>query len=242
MLTEVFIVRHGETDNNVKHRFIGSTDMPLNERGLRQAATLREPMSRIALDRIYASPYIRTMQTAREVRGDRDIEIIGERGLCEIHCGEWEGLDRAEIERRWPGQIELWQHEPDRLRMAGGETLQQVQDRAVDAFARIVTKEMGGRVAVVSHMLTIQLVVARLFGVPNRDVWRMNRLENASITQMSVWDNGDFQIVKWGDDSHLPAELRNEYVRIAGFVQKDFRPAYSVDDLKGKRHFGAFVR
>ena len=63
-MTTVYIVRHGETDLNRLYRFIGSTDHPLNERGIAQVETLREPMSKFHLDRIYSSPLKRTMMTA----------------------------------------------------------------------------------------------------------------------------------------------------------------------------------
>lgn len=242
MLTEIYIVRHGETDNNVKHRFIGSTDKPLNERGMRQAACLKAPMAKVALDRIYASPYKRTMMTAEQVRGDRPLEIITDRGLCEIHCGGWEDLNRAEIEELWPGMIDLWQNEPDKLQMPGGETFLQVQERAVAAFSRIVRENKGKRIAIVTHMLTIQLILAKLFDIPIKDVWNMNRLENTSVSKMNVWDNGDFEIVEWGKEEHLLPELKNTDVRIAGFVQQGFRPTYDVESLKGKHHSEAFAR
>lgn len=241
MATEIYLVRHGETDNNVAHRFIGSTDKPLNARGMRQAASLKTPMSRIPFDRIYSSPYQRTMQTAEQVRGDRDIEIIPERGLCEIHCGQWEDLNRAEIEARWPGMIDLWQNAPDRLRMPGGETFLQVQERGVEAFCRIARGNRGKMLAIVSHMLTIQLILARLYDIPIKDVWNMTRLENTCVSKMIISENGDFEIVEWGRNDHLPSELRNDDVRIAGFVQKGFKPLYDTDSLRGTRHFNALA-
>jgi len=241
MVTEIYLVRHGETDNNVAHRFIGSTDKPLNARGKRQAASLKEPMSKVPFDVIYSSPYQRTMQTAEQVRGDRDIAIIPERGLCEIHCGRWEDLNREEIEALWPGMIDLWQNEPDRLRMPDGETFLQVQERGVEAFCRIVRENRGKKLGIVSHMLTIQLIIAKLYDIPIKDVWNMTRLENTCVSKMKIWDNGDFEIVEWGKNDHLPAELRNDAVRIAGFVQKGFKPLYDTDSLRGVRRFAAFA-
>lgn len=242
MITEIFIVRHGETDNNLTHRFIGSTDKPLNKRGLRQASCLKAPFADVYLDRIYASPYLRTMQTAEQVKGDRNMDIITVPGLCEIHCGEWEDLNREEIEARWPGMIDLWQHAPDKLHMPDGETFEQVQDRAVRSFTDIVRQNSGKRIAIVSHMLTIQLILARLYDIPIADVWKMNRLENTCISRMNVWDNGDFEIIEWGRNDHLHPDLKNQDVRIAGFVQHGFQPKYDVDDLKGRRHYAPLAR
>ncbi len=241
MQTRVYIVRHGETENNVLHRFQGCTDVPLNERGLNQAKCLRKPMLKINLDRIYASPYLRTMQTAEQVQCDRAIEIVKVPGLCEINCGQWEGLNGQEIEERWPGQLKLWQYEPDKLAMQDGETFKQVQDRAIAAFIDIVKREKGGTVAIVSHMLTIQLIMGKLLNIPISEVWNMNRLENTSVTTMDVWENGDFEIIKWGDDSHLIPELKNEYVRIAGFKQKTYDVAYDVSVVEGRHHYPQLI-
>lgn len=236
-MTTVYIIRHGETDFNRLYRFIGSTDHPLNERGILQAETLREPMSHIHLDRIYTSPYKRTVMTAERVKNGRDIEIVPAPGIREIHCGEWEGLNRDEIEARWKGQIELWEKHPDLLHMENGETFLEVQNRAVKAFTDIVKKENGNSIAIVSHMLTIQLIMAKLLNVPICDVWEMVRLENTSITTMQIYDNGDFEVVRWADDDHLPLELRNANVKIAGIHNTSFDAKYTIADVEGMHHF-----
>lgn len=242
METTLYIVRHGETDNNYTHRFIGSTDHPLNERGMAQAACLRAPFAKLHLDAIYSSPRRRAYMTAEQIRGDRDMPIICDDGLAEIHCGQWEGLNRAEIEARWPGMIDLWQFRPDELHMPDGETFEQVQQRAVESIVNIVRHERGKCVAVACHMLTIQLIMAKLLNIPIREVWNMVRIENTSISTVKVYDNGDFDIVRWGDDSHLTPELKTGYVRIAGFVQKNYNADYDVIKVEGKHNFPLFAK
>lgn len=239
--TTIYIVRHGETDNNYTHRFIGSTDHPLNARGMLQAECLREPFSKLPLDAIYSSPRKRAFMTAEQIKGERNMPIICDEGLAEIHCGEWEGLNREEIEQRWPGMIDLWQFKPDMLQMPGGETFAQVQGRAVDSLINIVKKENGGCVAIACHMLTIQLIMSRLLDIPIRDVWNMVRIENTSISTMRIYDDGDFEIIRWGDDSHLKDELKTGYVRIAGFVQKNYNADYDVIKVDGRHHFEPFA-
>ena len=242
METTLYIVRHGETDNNYTHRFIGSTDHPLNERGMAQAACLRAPFAKLHLDAIYSSPRRRAYMTAEQIRGDRDMPIVCDDGLAEIHCGQWEGLNRAEIEARWPGMIDLWQFRPDELHMPDGETFEQVQQRAVEAIVNIVRHERGKCVAVACHMLTIQLIMAKLLNIPIREVCNMVRIENTSISTVKVYDNGDFDIVRWGDDSHLLPELKTGYVRIAGFVQKNYNADYDVIKVEGKHNFPLFAK
>ena len=234
--TRVYLVRHGETDNNVKHRFIGKTDMPLNDRGQNQAKCLGRAMAGIPVETIYSSPLLRTMMTAEQIQGSRDIAIIPEKALAEIDCGMWEGLDRAEIQERWPGMIDLWQYEPERLQFPEGETFQQVQERAVEAFVRIVHENLGRTIVISTHMLPLQLIIAKLLNISIHDVWNMRRVENTSVTSLDIWQDGTFKILAWGDDSHLPAELRNEYVRVAGFVQPNFSAQYELSSFEGNHY------
>ena len=55
-MTEIYLIRHGATENNRLYKFVGSTDQPLNDRGMAQARTLTEPMSHVPLDRICQAP------------------------------------------------------------------------------------------------------------------------------------------------------------------------------------------
>ncbi|MBO7376786.1 MAG: histidine phosphatase family protein [Clostridia bacterium] len=239
--TTVYIVRHGETFFNAVHRFIGcGTDHPLCDRGKAQAATLRGPMLAKKIDRIYSSPCRRTLMTAEEVRAGRDIEIVEAPGIREIYCGQWEGKNRDEIEALWPGTVDLWHYEPEKLRMPDGESFAEVKERAVAEFCGIIGKERGSSVAVVSHMLTIQLIMGELLGIPVHDVWNMVRLENTSITTMEIYENGDFEVTDWARDDHLPPELRNSQVKIAGFVSTGFSAKYDLSSVTGRRHYSGF--
>lgn len=239
--TTVYIVRHSETFFNSVHRYIGcGTDHPLDDRGKAQAATLRQPMLKKNISRIYSSPMKRTVMTAEQIRADRDIEIVRAPEILEIDCGQWEGKNRDEIEARWPGQTRLWQFSPDKLRIEDGETANEVQERAVRGFCDIVKKEAGNEIALVSHMFTIQAIMAKLLNIPLADLWQMEPIGNASITTMEIYENGDFEVIDWANEEHLPVELKNTGAKVAGFEDKDTKPKYGIDSVLGKRHFDGF--
>lgn len=108
--TKVLMVRHGETEWNVLCRFLGSKDLPLNEKGRRQAGYAKAALENEKLDVVYSSPMRRAYETAEIICSDRDIKIQTDDGLREIACGAWEGLNGHEVEEKFPGQIELWEN------------------------------------------------------------------------------------------------------------------------------------
>ena len=234
--TTVYLIRHGETDGNREHKFQGSIDYPLNDRGMAQAACLRKGMEHVHLDGIFSSPLKRVIATAEQVRGDRDMEVTVIPGIREINCGEWEGKNREEIEALWPGRLCLWQYEPEKLHMPGGETLAEVQERVVSALLELVRVNRGKSIAVVSSMLAIQLIVAKLLDVPIHNVWDIPQMGNTAVSTVKIEENGDFEVVQWADHSHLTEELRNTQAKTAGFDTREPSGQGAVR-VEGRHHF-----
>lgn len=89
----IYIVRHGQTAKNKANVLQGRSDIPLNEKGRKQAAQVRDQLAAagICFDRVYSSPLIRAMQTAQIIAQDKAV-IIEER-LIEMDYGPYEGMD-----------------------------------------------------------------------------------------------------------------------------------------------------
>ncbi len=87
----LYIMRHGETDDNTRRVLQGQKDNPLNERGRQQALRAKEELSGILFDRVYSSPLIRAVETAVLATGRPREEIILEERLKEISFGVLEG-------------------------------------------------------------------------------------------------------------------------------------------------------
>ena len=107
MKTTVILIRHGETDWNVLHRFQGLTDIPLNDTGRQQAGFAKNGLGDMEIDAIYTSPLQRAVETAEIIRGDREIPIYPTEGLREMGIGEWEGLLVSEIDEKYPGWYDI---------------------------------------------------------------------------------------------------------------------------------------
>lgn len=216
MASRLILVRHGETDFNAECRFLGSIDKPLSARGEEQIAFLRRRMAEVPMDRIYTSPFTRARQTAQAMRAGRGIDICDDDGLREICCGEWEGLNGQQVEERWPGMLSVWNGQPEALRMPGGDTFAEVSERIGEAFRRLAGRHRGETVGIASHMICIELLLMRLTDAPLNDIWRQKQLDNTSVSVIDIDDNGNTHIISWGDNSHLPPELRCSVPPVAG--------------------------
>ena len=89
---KIYMIRHGETDWNVKGRLQGQSDTELNENGIRLAKVTAKGMEKIPFDIAISSPLKRAFDTARIVLGDRKVPLLTDDRLMELSFGSWEGL------------------------------------------------------------------------------------------------------------------------------------------------------
>jgi broad specificity phosphatase PhoE len=150
-VTEMLLVRHGETDWNRKHRVQGHTDVPLNAAGTAQAEALADRLASVRLAAVYSSDLARARQTAEIVAWRQGLDVVLEPGLREKNFGSWEGLTDIEIAERFPDAV--------RGRWGDGETTEEVAGRALTAIERIRAREHDGPVVVVSHGGAIRTIL-----------------------------------------------------------------------------------
>ena len=96
-MTEIWIVRHGQTDWNVEGRYQGQADRPLNAVGLAQAQQAAEQLRGRDFAAIYSSDLQRARVTAEIIAGQLGLPVQVDRRLREVNQGEWEGLLTADI-------------------------------------------------------------------------------------------------------------------------------------------------
>ena len=159
-MTELLLVRHGETDWNRDQRFQGHADPPLNETGREQARALANELAAERIDAIYTSDLARARETAELIAERAGVPFVLEPQLREIDVGEWQGLTRPEIEERFPEGMRNW-HERGHG-WESGETYEQLAERVLAALERIVRRHPGERVVVVGHGGTIRAIRAHV--------------------------------------------------------------------------------
>lgn len=205
-MTTVYFIRHGTTDNNIAGRFQGRSDIPLGEKGLRQAACLGERFAHVPLDAVYTSPLQRAYQTAQGVCAQLPLEPICWDGLREIDGGVLEGRTNDENIREYPEVMRTFREQPAKFCPPHGESAEQVHARVMQAIEEIIAKERGKTIAIVSHGFALLCSIGSL-GIPF-DQLPPRILANASVSCIRFAEDGSYEIVCWNDQSHLPEELQ----------------------------------
>jgi broad specificity phosphatase PhoE len=159
-VTELLLVRHGETDWNRDQRFQGHADPPLNDTGRAQARAVAGELTAERIDAIYTSDLARARETAELIAELAGVPFVLEPQLREVDVGEWQGLTRPEIEARFPEGMRNW-HESGHG-WESGETYEQLAERVLEALERIVLRHPGERVVVVGHGGTIRAIRAHV--------------------------------------------------------------------------------
>ena len=103
----IIVVRHGQTDWNVRDLLQGRTDIELNEKGKSQAIETADNLKNINIDAIYVSPLERTRKTAEEINKKRKLDIIIDERLIERGFGEYEGQSGVDFKKYWDLQANI---------------------------------------------------------------------------------------------------------------------------------------
>ncbi|HEY3304382.1 MAG TPA: histidine phosphatase family protein [Candidatus Binatia bacterium] len=198
----IFLLRHGATDWNLARRCQGTTDLELNETGLRQAAAAAHELSGEKIDAVYSSQLRRALQTAAAVGRLHHLTVIVEESLRELDHGEIEGLTFAEIQATRPDFLREWRDRPAEADIPGGERLAEVEKRAWDGLCRIVGRHGAeNTLVIVSHNFPILAVLCRITGTPlNR--YRSFHLDPGEIVRLSYDADDAWRVIS--KNGHLP--------------------------------------
>jgi 2,3-bisphosphoglycerate-dependent phosphoglycerate mutase len=204
-VTEILLIRHGETAWNAIRRLQGHLDIPLNEEGERQAQALGQALLAEEIDVIVSSDLLRARQTATAIAAPRGMRIQTDAGLRERCYGAFEGMLYADIGARFPEAYAAWQTREFDARFPQGvhmaETLREFSSRAVGAIIRIASSGSYGKIVLVAHGGVLECArraAQKLDYAQPRDF----DIFNASINRFR-WDGKALRLVQWGDVAHL---------------------------------------
>ncbi|MGB7563826.1 MAG: histidine phosphatase family protein [Prochlorococcaceae cyanobacterium] len=179
----LLLVRHGETDWNRQGRFQGQIDIPLNANGWAQAEAAGRFLEPVAFQRAYTSSMARPRQTAEAIlKAHPGVPLTSVPALVEIGHGLWEGRLEHEIAEGWPALLADWKRAPHTVQMPEGENLQQVWDRSLLAWKRIVAGLDPSETAlVIAHDAVNKTILCALLGLAPADIWAVKQ-GNGGVT------------------------------------------------------------
>jgi ribonuclease H / adenosylcobalamin/alpha-ribazole phosphatase len=188
-----FIVRHGETADNLKMRYLGIRDAPLTKKGIRQACQAAAALAQLPIDLIVSSPLIRAADTALHIQKACRVELRIDSRLVEGSFGKWEGLTRGEVLKlgsRDVKQLARWESDSS-FAPPGGEAFEKVQERVVGLADQLQTELKSASIVLVSHVGPIKALIAAALKIPLLSAGRF------------FLDPGTISVVDWGEPSIL---------------------------------------
>jgi probable phosphoglycerate mutase len=201
-MLSLYITRHGETEWNIQRRMQGWKNSNLTERGIRNAIALGEALEDVEFKRVYCSPLDRTRQTTELILNGRDIEVVYEENLREIHLGEVEGKNQQEANEIYPGFSSHFWENPHLYKPKSGEDFYQVKERVIKSIDKIIAENPSGNVLIVTHGVVLKTIHSYFKNLPMERLWDPPFIYDTSLTIVEI-EEGNINIVLEGDISHI---------------------------------------
>jgi broad specificity phosphatase PhoE len=172
-MTELWLVRHGQTDWNLTGRWQGQApDAPgLNDLGKLQALAILPQMQSVHLSAIYTSDLLRARQTAELIARPLSLTVWLEPRLREINLGVWEGMLFNNIETQYPQELKARRQDPFHTSAPNGETPLEVAVRVLQAVNEIVHKHPDESILIVSHGVSLAIIICQAEEFPLDQVY-----------------------------------------------------------------------
>ena len=194
MLT-IYLLRHGQTQWNAEGgKYLGRTDLPLTDIGLRQAQDAAQQLAGISFTAVYSSPLQRALHTAQIAGGGA--AVVTDDRLVETDFGAWEGKTKDELTMQDPAILSSWEDDPSKTKAGGtGETALNVLTRVNDFFNFVQQRHKEGNILVVAHNGVNRFYLSHNLGMPLKNYYLLIQ-ENSAITEFTLNKEGVLVLYK----------------------------------------------
>lgn len=182
---KVYLLRHGETEGNVKGAFFGVSETPLSQKGIQQAKDVYHRLKSEDIDQVLVSPLSRAQETS-QYAGFSQYEVID--NLREMNFGAFEGLTYKEIEATHKEETSLWIKEGYDYVFPKGESLEGFYKRVVDTYKKILNKYRGKNLLIVAHGGVIRSILSHEISEDFSHYWKY-RVDNCGLSILAYEDN-----------------------------------------------------
>jgi len=200
-MTEIKIIRHGQTTWNIGEIYRGRTDIELDETGLKQAELLSDYLKNSRIEAIFSSPLKRALATAGTIARYHDnVQVEIRQDIVDFNYGDWQKLARRDVIERYPELYNEWITSPHKIKMPGGESLDDVRSRVLKIVNEI-TDNYRGTVVLVAHRVVNKVLICALLGMDNSHFWNI-RQDTCGITTFH-FEEGQFTLTEHNNTSFL---------------------------------------
>lgn len=206
--TQVIIVRHGQTEWNIKGIRQGHLDSRLTERGVAQAKALAQRLAREKFTALYSSDLGRAVQTAKAVAELTGHEIVTDSRLRERHLGIFQGLNGDEITKKYPEERRQFRTMGPDYVIPGGESMRQQIERNVAYLNELAAKHRDEQIVIVTHGGVVSGFFRHTLEIP-LEAPRRFEFVNAGLNVFAHEDT-NWMLLTWGDVSHLAPGAASE--------------------------------
>lgn len=210
-MANILLIRHGETDWNREKRLQGYIDIGLNSIGIEQANLLAKVLANESIHAAYASDLSRAFDTAKTIANHHQLEVQQDALLRERCYGEIQGKTYKEIELTHPENYQAWVTRDANFQPKDGESLQQFYDRVVLGVKQIAKRHLGQTILIVAHGGVLDCIYRDAAKIDLSEKRKIELL-NTSLNRL-VFDGENFEIISWGDTSHLQGNALDEIDR-----------------------------
>lgn len=209
-MTEIYLIRHAEAEENIFRRFHGQYDSLLTPRGHRQLAYLEKRFADIPIDGCFSSDLTRTSLTAGAVYKPKNLKLIRDPRLREIHIGIWEDIPYGYLDHFEAEEMTRFNHDPMAWHVPGGEDFDVHTQRFLEGMEAAAQRFDGGTIAVFAHGAVIRNTLLRLFF--GKDMSKLGFSDNTGVCKLR-YHKGNFSYDYLNDNSHIPEELSTFYIQ-----------------------------
>lgn len=206
--TQIIIVRHGQTEWNIRGIRQGYLDSPLTARGMVQAKALGQRLGREQFTALYSSDLGRAMQTAREIASVTGHEIVTDARLRERHLGIFQGLSGDEIVAKYPEERRLMRSRGPSYVIPEGESMVQQVERNIACLNELAARHQGEQIVVVTHGGVVSAFFRHTLEI-SLEAPRRFEFVNAGLNVFAREDD-NWMLLTWGDVSHLAPGAASE--------------------------------
>ena len=198
---KLYLTRHGQREWNLEGRMQGRLNSDLTPLGVEQAKWLGHRLNEVDIDVICSSTSGRAVDTAKHIRGNRQITLELYEDLQEIDVGHWQGMTFEDVEGNYTDDFHHYRYKPELFKPKNQETFEAIIERAGTCIESIVKKHAGKDILIVSHGVLLKAFLAYIKKSQISEFWHGPFMNSTCLNIVEV-NNGQYEIILEGDTSH----------------------------------------